>query len=142
ILPGGRAQPVHIVTEIDIGEIAAEDFVLRKPQLEPTGDEDLLNLAGSGSVRAQERKLRKLLRDRASALPHSARAHVEESSAGHTPGVDAEMGVESPVLDRDEGTADVGGHLRYIYGRRDDRPASGDGSALRRQESDAGGGDW
>ena len=107
-MAGGGAQAVDIVAEIDVGEIAAEDLLLGQPRLQPERDQRLLRLADGGAVRAEEAGLGELLADRAAALAHPAGAQVAPHRPADAPGIDADMAEEAPVLDRDEGLADMG----------------------------------
>ena len=138
IMPGGRAQPVHIVAEIDVGQIARQDLVLGQPRFQPEGDEHLAHLARGGPVRIEERHLGQLLRDRAAALAHAARLHIMPRRARDALRIDAQMAAEPAILDRHERLADMIGQRGDVHRRRDHRAAPGDRLAARGQQCHAG----
>ncbi|CCW17517.1 hypothetical protein EBBID32_18580 [Sphingobium indicum BiD32] len=141
IMERGGAQAVHIVAEIDVGEIPFEDLILGQPGFEPEGDHRLARLAAHGTVAGEEHALGELLGDGAAALRRSVRPEIMPGGAGDAARIDTPMAVEAPVLYRHEGLGHMGGQLGDRDRRVDHRAAPGDQVAILRHQADAGRGD-
>ena len=115
-----RLDAVGAGAEIDAVEIELEDLVLGVFALEPERQDRLLDLARGGALLGQEEVLGELLGQRRAALGDAARGQVAEDSARDADRIDAEMVVEAPVLDRDEGLGQIGRQLLDV-----DRAAAG-----------------
>ena len=112
-----RLDPIGARTEVDAVEIELEDLILRIPALEPQRQDRLLDLARQRALLGQEQVLRQLLGQRRAALDAAPPDHVAHERARDADGIDADMVVEPPVLDRHES-------LRQI-GRQVDQPDRG-----------------
>ena len=111
----GRLDPVGAVAEVDRVEVVAEDLLLRPLAREVVGERGLAQLLEQRAlVLGGERVLDELLRDRRAALdaPSAATTSWYERAADAAQ-VDAVVGVEALVLDRDD---------RVLHHRRDLRP--------------------
>ncbi len=138
IMPRGRAHPVHIVAEIDVRQIAREDLVLAQPGFEPEGDDHLAQLARRGAIGIEEGVLGELLGDRAATLTHAAGPQIIPCRPRDPARINAPMGAEAPILDREDGIDDMVRQLGRIDRRADDRAAFCDGRPLGGQQRDAG----
>ena len=119
--PGGRLHPVGAVTQVDLVEVDLQQPVLRIPALQLEREQGLLDLPLEAAVRRQEEDLGELLRDGAAALHDPVVAEVGVGGPRDAPQVDAEVGVEAGVLDRDHRVPE---DLRDLA-QRDEDPALG-----------------
>jgi len=133
----GGAQPVHIIAEIGVGQIAPQDLVLAQPGLQPERDQHLAQLARQAAFGGEEADLGELLRDRAAAL-HAAAGDVRPERARQPARIDAPVRIEAPVLDREERFD----HMRRQPVDRDwllhHRPAARDRRAIGGEQRDFG----
>ena len=107
----GGLDAVGAVAEVDLVEVAAQDLVLRPPAREVVGQRRLAQLLEDRAVvLGGERDLHELLRDRRGALDGLAGRDVLDGRARDAAQVDAAVGVEAAVLDRDD---------RVLHHRRD-----------------------
>jgi hypothetical protein len=113
-----RFDAIGAGAEIDAVEIEFEDLVLGIAMLQPDGQNRLLDLARHRAFLRQEQVFCELLRQRRAAL-HRLAHEIARQRARDADGVDAEMRIEAPVLDRDEGFRRIGRQL----GEMDRRPA-------------------
>src|SRR5947209_2362908 len=93
-------KPVDSVAEIDARQIARQDLLLVKPRLKPKSDDDFLRLALEGPIARQKTGFRKLLSDRAPALPDTAASHIGDKGSRHSPRVDSPVAIKATILDR------------------------------------------
>src|SRR3546814_20014323 len=98
----GGTQPIAIVAEIGVRQIAFENLVLGQPRFQPEGDQRLARLAAEGLLGREEGEFGELLGDGAAALG-AARGHFGPQSQRDAARVDAPMAVEASVLYREEG---------------------------------------
>ena len=103
--------------EIDAVEVEFENLVLGEFALEPECQQQFLQLAGEGALLRQEQVLRELLGDGGAALRNAASQDIGECRACDAHRVDAEMRIESAILDRDEGLRQV--FRQFLDGGRD-----------------------
>jgi hypothetical protein len=107
----GRLDPVRAVAEVDRVEVVAEDRLLRPLAREVVGHRRLAQLLEDGPlVLRGERVLDELLGDRGAALHHPLLHDVLVEGAADAAQVDAVVGIEALVLDRDD---------RVLHHRRD-----------------------
>src|SRR5690606_13892629 len=97
--------------EIDLVEVAGEDLIHRHTRLEPERYHQLVDLPAERPLAIEIKNAGELLRDRAAALSDIAGDEVRHGGSGEADRVDAEMAVESSVLDRDHGGRDIGRQL-------------------------------
>ena len=102
--PGARAQ-------IDAVQPDLQDFRLGEMPLQPQGQHQFLHLAPHRAGIGQEQILRHLLRNGRPALPEMAGQQINAGGTRHAPGVQPPMRPEAPVLDRDRGGRQIGGHV-------------------------------
>ena len=136
IAPRRRVDAVGAGAEIGAVEVDGQDFFLGELALQPEGEHRLLNLAADGALRREEHQLRHLLGDRAAARHHAPLDRVLPGRADHAEGVDAAVGVEAPVLDRENR---LGQHRRHLLDRHQLAPHLAHGGnlgAVRRQHGD------
>ena len=124
------AQPIHVVAEIGVGEIALQDLVLGQPGFQPEGDQRLPRLARQRLFGGEEGELGQLLRD------GGAAAHAGESSARHAARVHAPMAVEPPVLDGEEGLDHVIGQVGHLHRFFHHGAVASNGRPVGRQQGD------
>ena len=130
IVQARRSESVHIGAEIGVGEIAREDIVLVQPRLHPEGDQRLARLAGYRLFGREEGELGELLGNgRAAAVPGP-------SGACDAARVDTPMGVEPPVLDREECVDHVRRQVLDLDRLVHHRTVARDRRAVRRQQGD------
>ena len=130
-----RAQPVDIVTEIGVREIALQNLILGQPGFQPERDRHFLELAADGAVQLEIAELGKLLRDRAAALL-LVRADIGPQRARYALRIDAPMGIETPVLDRHEGLLHMIRKPFDLNRFGHDRPLAGNDGAIARFQHD------
>ena len=135
IVQAGRTQPVHIVAEIGVGQVAAEDLVLGQPAFEPEGNQRLARLPRQRAFRGQESKFRQLLRDRA------ATAGARQRRACNTARIDTPVRIEPPVLGRQERLDHMRRKCRHGDRFVGDRPVARDRRPVRREQRDLRGRD-
>src|SRR5205807_1648927 len=112
----GRPDAVGPAPEIDGGEVAVEDLVLRRLAVELGGEDRLPHLSGDRPAAAGIGVLHVLLGDGRAAL-HGLAADVGPQGPEGGLGVDSAVGVEAAVLD---------GHYRLLKQRRDVIALNGD----------------
>ena len=101
--PRRRLDAVGAVAEVDLVEVVAEDLLLGPPAREVVRERGLAELLEDRAlVLGGERELHELLRDRRGALQRLAGGDVLDGRAGDAAQVDAAVGVEAAVLDRDD----------------------------------------
>ena len=99
----GRLDPVGAVAVIDRVQVVAEDLLLRPPPIEVVGERRLAQLLEDRAlVLGGKRNLYELLRDRRRALDGLLLLDVLDRRAGDAAQVDAVVGVEAAILDRDD----------------------------------------
>ena len=108
---GGRLHPVGPLAEVDGVQVLREDLVLRQAILELPGERRLVELAPERVGVADVEVLHQLLGDRGSALRDLALVRVDDGGPGDRPDVDAVMGEEAAILDRDRCVSDERRHL-------------------------------
>ena len=108
IMQARCAQAIHIVPEIGVGQIAAEDFVLRQPAFQPECNQRLARLARQRALRRKKGEFGELLSDRA------ATARPGERGARDPARVHAPVRIEPPVLCRQEGLDHMRWKLRHF----------------------------
>src|SRR6188768_313269 len=104
----GSVDAVSAAAEIDTVEVELEDLVLREFPLQRNCEDSFLDLASERAAACEENVARKLLRDRRAALRPAAALNAGLHRARHSDGIDADMGAEALVFDRDH----RGAHLR------------------------------
>ena len=77
--------PVSTGAQVDLVQVQIEDLVLVQCSLDSHGQDHVLELADVAAIRAQEKRLRHLLRDRAAALAHLPRQQVCDRGAQGSP---------------------------------------------------------
>ncbi len=114
---GGRLDAVGAGAEIDPVQIEAENLLLGELHLQPHRQDQLLNLAADGLVRAEEQVARQLLGDGGGALGESVGAQVDEHHAHHADRIEPEVVIKAPVLDGDEGVRHIGRQVVQVHRR-------------------------
>src|SRR5207244_9719340 len=99
------------LTEVHRVQVPREDLKLREPVLELPCQERLVDLPAEALVVAGVQVLHQLLGDRRAALDDVSAPKIVDRGPQDRLGVDAMMGVEASVLDRDDGVSDVLRHL-------------------------------
>ena len=132
----GCGQAIAIIAEIDVRQIARQDFVLGQPRLQPEADQHFANLAPHRPVGVEKGVLGKLLRDRAAALGRSIGKAVMDRRAQNAARVDSPMAVKAAVFDGDECAGHALGQFRGIDRLADDRAALGDRRAVGGEQRD------
>src|SRR4029077_16620217 len=107
----GGLPSVSAGAEIDAVEIKLENFRLAELALEPQRQHRLLHLAPERALLGEKQVLGELLGEGRAALRHPAVQHVGSGGAEKPDGIDAVMAEEAPVLDRDEGSRQIGWKL-------------------------------
>ena len=110
ICAGGGSHAVGSPPEIDLVQIAFENFILRERQLEPDSGDGLDNFPFVGFFIVQDELADKLLRDRRSTLGDSSLPQVAEGRPQNPQRIDPPMFVEARILD---------GHDRLPHRPRD-----------------------
>ena len=131
--PGRGLDPVGPLTEVHRVQVPREDLKLREPVLELPCQERLVDLPAEALIVAGVQVLHQLLGDRRAALDDVSAPKIVDRGPQDRLGVDAMMGVEASVLDRDDGVSDV---LRHLRARERDpvlgRMQRGDERSVRR----------
>ena len=109
--PGAEINPV---------EIQSENLILAVLPLHLQRQHGFLHLAVESAAGAQEEIFGQLLRERGTALHHTAALHVLKGGAHQPDGIDAPMRPEAAVFYGDEGVGDI---VRQIFNPHD--PALG-----------------
>ena len=110
-----RLDPVGEVAVVHLVEIRGEDPLLRPRIVELDRETRLLELPLHGPLVGDVEVADELLRDRRPALHDLARLDVLEHGAGDALRVDAAVGVEPAVLDRDRGLRHPGADARQRH---------------------------
>ena len=131
-----RLDPIGARAEVDAVEIEFEDLILRIPALEPQRQDRLLDLARQRALLGQEQVLRQLLGQRRAALDAAPADHVAHEGARDAEGIDADMVVEPPVLDRHESLRQIGRQVDQPDGGAAGVAAIGDERAVVGQDGD------
>ncbi len=116
---GGGLDAVGARTEIDPVQIHIQYLVLGVVRLQPKREDHLLHLALQRALGRQEHVLGELLGQRRAALHHAAGEDVLGDGAQKPDRIDAMVGAEAAVFDRDHRVRDVGRQI----GERDRLPA-------------------
>jgi hypothetical protein len=124
--------------EIDPVEIELQDLVLGISVLEPQSQHRLLELALVGAVGIEKQVLGQLLGYGRAALNHPAGLIVGEKGAAKSDRVDAEVVIETTVLDGDDGLWQVARQLVDPDLVAEERSALGHHMAVGRQQHHAG----
>jgi hypothetical protein len=135
---GGGLDAVGAGAEIDPVQIEREDLLLGELGLEPHRQDQLLHLAADVLIVAEEEVARQLLGDGRGALGVAALAQVDEHHADHADRVEAEVVVEAPVLDGDEGRRHIGRQFVDLDRRGELAAAHGDDDARTVEVVDRG----
>ncbi len=130
---------VALVAEIHAVEVEIEDIVLGIVLLQPHGEQRFLDLAAERLVGGEEEVLGDLLGDGRGAAGDLTRLHALERHRGEADHVDAEMGVEAPVFDRDEGGRHIIGQLVQRHGLAAGLAAVGNQLAVGGDDANIGG---
>src|SRR5262249_53176794 len=88
--------------QIDVVEIAPQDLILSKAQIQPDCCERLAQLAGERALIAQNPHLHELLRYCAAALDDSARLHIVMQRAQDSQRVNSKVAVKASVLNAED----------------------------------------
>ncbi len=107
----GGLDAIGVRTKIDAVQIHREDLVLGVFLLQPDGEQRFLDLAFQCLLRREEQVLGQLLRQGRAALNRAAMQKIGDHSAPEAQRIDAEMGVETPILDGDHRLRDIGRHV-------------------------------
>ena len=133
-----RLHAIGARTEIDAVEIEFEDLILGIFALQPQRQDRLLEFARQRALLRQEQVFGELLRQRRAALHRAAAGHIPQPRAQNAHGVDAEMGIETSVLDGDERLGQVGGQIGQPDGGAAGVAAVGEQRAVDAQDLDVG----
>jgi hypothetical protein len=124
---GGGLDPVGAVAEVDRVEVVAQDPLLGPLVRDLVGQRRLAQLVEQRALLlGGERDLDELLRDRGAALDGLLGAHVLPQGARDAAQVDAVVGVEAAILDRDD---------RLLHHRRDVRGLDHDAALVAGQQA-------
>ena len=124
----GRLDPIGAVAVVDRVQVVAKDLLLRPPAIEVVGERRLAQLLEDRAlVLRGKRNLYELLRDRRGALDGLLLLDVLDGRARDAADVDAVVGVEAAVLDRDD---------RVLHHRCDFVFAQVDPALVPRQRAD------
>ncbi len=97
--------------QIDAVQIKLENFLLAQRFFERRRIHQFFELARERPVGIEEDDLGRLLRDGRTASHHMARMKIGDGRPHEPADIDAVVAVEAPVLHRDEGGRQIGGHL-------------------------------
>ena len=131
-------QPPGAAAEIHARQVQAQQFVLGEAPLQPHGEHHFPRLARQGLIGGEEHVFGELLRQGRAALHHPARAGIAVERARQTVGVHAGMGVEAPVLGRQQGLSQMDGDVGDGQGRGAVRPAHDEVAAIAVHHLDGG----
>ena len=107
--------PLAILAEIDLVHIGFQDFIFRVMQLQQHGHYRFIELAPQGALVVEKEILHQLLRQGAAPLNNLAMAQIGPQGAGDGAGIQAPMGVEMTILDRQQTLAQQQRHLGQLY---------------------------
>src|SRR5205823_2663998 len=105
-------EAVRLVPVEDLRQIHLEDLLLAERARRFYGEDRLLDLPGDRWLIAEEPGLDELLRDRRTTLRDTARREIHLERAHDPSEVDARVGPEAVILDRDRGVLHENGDLR------------------------------
>ncbi len=103
--------PERAAAHVGAVEVELEDLALGQVELEPDGEEGLLDLALEGALVREEQVLGELLRDGRPALHHAAAARVDGERPRGADRVDAPVLEEAPVLSGERRLDEIVGHF-------------------------------
>ena len=109
-----RLEAVHSAAEVDLVAVEREDLLLGKCALDLDGEIGFLHLAGSGAVGGEEEIAGKLHGERGGSLRAARGAQVVPQRSGDAKDVDAPVGIEVLVFDRDDGLAQNGSEIVVV----------------------------
>ena len=109
-----RLEAIHSAAEVDLVAIEREDLLLGKCALDLDGEIGFLRLAGSRAVRGKKEIAGKLHGERGRSLGASLGAKVVPQCSGDAKYVDAPMGVEVLVFDRNDSLAKNGSEIVVV----------------------------
>jgi len=101
-------EAVHAAAEIDLIGVKGENLLLGKGALNLDGEIGLLNFAHGSAIGGEKEVARQLHGECRCALGAPMRADVVPGGAGHAKDIDAPVGLEIFVFDRDDGLAQHG----------------------------------
>ena len=130
----GRRHAGRAGAEIDVVQVARQDFVLAEPHVEPHRDGRLADLALQRAVALQVQDFHELLVDRAAALHDLAGRDVSRERPHDPAEIEPPMAVEAPVLDADHRIDERIGKFRKTHIGRLERALAGERLAVRRFE--------